>query len=177
MIFGEDIRFRAPERTDIPRFTKWLNDPEVRTGLLLYLPLSLDSEEKWFDDMLKRPAEEQPLVIEVLNEGAWEMIGNIGLHNIDYRCRSAEVGIFIGEKALWNRGYGTKAMRLLLKHGFETLNLNRIMLDVFEDNHGAIRTYEKSGFTLEGRKRQAVFKNGSYYDILIMSILRSEWKE
>jgi RimJ/RimL family protein N-acetyltransferase len=176
MIIGEGVRLRSPERTDIPKFVEWLNDPDVRTGLLLYLPLSLDAEQKWFDNMLTMPAEEQPLVIEIQDQDEWKMIGNIGLHKIDQRCRSAEVGIFIGEKSLWNQGYGTKAMQLILKHGFETLNLNRIMLDVFADNLGAIRAYEKCGFVHEGRKREAAYKNGIYVDILIMGILRSEWK-
>lgn len=177
MIIGDGLRLRAPERTDIPKFVEWLNDPEVRTGLLLYLPLSLEAEQKWFDNMLTMPAEEQPLVIEIQDNNSWKMIGNIGLHKIDHRCRSAEAGIFIGEKSVWNQGYGTKAMELIVEYGFDTLNLNRIMLDVFADNKRAIRTYEKSGFVHEGRKREAAYKNGTYVDILIMSILRSEWRK
>jgi len=175
MILGDGIRLRAPERTDIPKFVEWLNYPEVRTGLLLYLPMSSETEQKWFDEMIKRPGEEQPLVIEIQKKDDWTMIGNIGLINVDHRCRSAEVGIFIGEMKLWNRGYGTKAMRLMLRHGFETLNLNRIMLEVFTDNFGAIRAYEKSGFIQEGRMREAAYKNGKYVDKLIMSVLYSDW--
>ena len=127
--------------------------------------------------MLKRPVDEQPLAIEVQQDGGWCIVGNCGLFNIDWRCRSAEVGIFIGEKGLWNQGYGSEAMRLLLKHGFETLNLNRISLDVYETNPRAIRAYEKAGYVLEGRKRQAMVKNGRYIDVLLMSVLRSEWLE
>jgi hypothetical protein len=81
------------------------------------------------------------------------------------------VGIFIGEKTLWNKGYGTEAMRLLLRHGFETLNLNRICLRVFETNPRAVRSYEKAGFMLEGRERQGMYKDGQYIDVLMMSIL------
>ena len=73
-------------------------------------------------------------------------------------------------------GYGTKVMRLLLTHGFDSLNLNRISLLVFETNPRAIRTYEKAGFTHEGILRQAVYQNGEYHDIYVMSVLRSEWK-
>jgi RimJ/RimL family protein N-acetyltransferase len=77
---------------------------------------------------------------------------------------------------LWNQGYGTDAMRLLLRHGFETLNLNRIMLDVYDTNPRAVRSYEKAGFIHEGRKRQGMYKNGRYIDILQMSVLREEWQ-
>jgi RimJ/RimL family protein N-acetyltransferase len=59
--------------------------------------------------------------------------------------------------------------------GFNTLNLNRIFLRVFEDNHRAIRAYEKAGFTLEGRMRQAEFRHGTYLDVLIMSAVRSDF--
>jgi diamine N-acetyltransferase len=177
MIYGEGMRLRAPERSDIPRFVAWLNDPVVRAGLLVALPFSHSDEEAWFENMLKRPLEEHPLVIEISQGEEWIAIGNCGFHNIDWRCRAAEVGIFIGEKSFWNKGYGTKVMRLLLTHGFTTLNLNRIALEVYENNPRAVRSYEKAGFLHEGRKRQAMFKEGKYVDILLMSVLRSEWQE
>lgn len=177
MIYGERVRLRAPERADIPRFVAWLNDPEVRAGLSVYLPFSQADEENWFDNMLKRPMEEHPLTIEVQQGEDWSAIGNCGLFDFDWRCRSAEVGIFIGEKSLWNQGYGTDVMRLLLKHGFQTLNLNRICLRVYETNPRAVRSYEKAGFTHEGRQRQGTYKDGKFIDVLLMSVLRSEWQE
>lgn len=177
MIQGKTVRLRAPTRTDLPQFVAWLNDPEVTAGLLVSLPMSLEDEEAWFTGMLNRPLAEHPLVIEIQQAKEWVAIGNCGVHNIDWRARSAEVGIFIGEKSLWNKGYGSDAMRLLLTHCFKTLNLNRVALDVYETNLRAIRSYEKVGFVHEGRKRQAMYKEGKYIDILIMSILREEWKE
>jgi RimJ/RimL family protein N-acetyltransferase len=175
MIYGERVRLRAPERGDLQQFVDWLNDPEVRDGLLLHLPMSLAEEEQWFEGMIKRPAAEHPMVIEIQQDEEWRMIGNCGVHEIDWRCRSGMVGIFIGEKHLWNQGYGTEVMTLLLKHGFETLNLNRIWLDVYADNPRAIRSYEKVGFVLEGKKRQAMYKQGQYVDLHLMSVLREEW--
>ncbi|RPI31993.1 MAG: N-acetyltransferase [Chloroflexota bacterium] len=177
MIYGERIRFRAIEREDLPRFAAWLNDPEVRSGLSLFLPMSLAEEESWYEAMLKRPAAEHPLTIEVNQADIWTPIGNMGLFQIDERNRSAEVGIFIGEKSYWNKGYGSEAMRLMLRHGFNTLNLHRIYLRVYETNLRAIRSYEKAGFIHEGRMRKAEFQEGCYIDILLMSILQPEWKE
>jgi len=175
MIYGDEIRFRAPERDDIPRFVDWLNNPDVLAGLTIYLPISQEMEKNWFDDMLKARHEEHPFVIEILKDNIWKMIGNIGFSGLDYRNRSAEVGIFIGETKYWDSGYGTQAMNLMLKHGFRTLNLNRIMLRVFSDNQRAIRVYEKCGFVHEGNLRQAIFSNGSYKDEIIMSVLFNEW--
>lgn len=189
MIYGERIRLRHIERTDLPRFVDWFNDPEVRQGLSRFLPLSMAEEEDWFDNILKREAVERPLAIEARganspaqNQGHtsaqdWIMIGNSGFFNFEWRNRSAELGIMIGDKDYWNKGYGTETLRLLLRHGFDTLNLHRIYLRVFEDNPRAIRAYQKAGFTLEGRLRQAEFHDGKYLDVLVMSILKSEWKE
>jgi len=177
MIYGDLVRLRAIERTDIERFRVWLNDPEVIEGLVIYTPLSLTDEEDWFDNIRKRPMDERPMTIEVQQDAEWIAVGNCSFFDIDWRCRAAKLGIFIGDKSFWNKGYGTKVMQLLLKHGFETLNLNRIALDVYENNPRAIRAYEKAGFRLEGKKRQAMYKAGRYMDVLIMSVLREEWRE
>jgi diamine N-acetyltransferase len=175
MIYGDQIRLRAPEREDLPRFVAWLNDPQVRAGLKINLPLSHVMEEQWFENMLKQPAEEHPMVIEIRQNDSWIPIGNCGFIDINWRIRSAQVGIFIGDKSYWDKGCGTQVMQLLLRHGFETLNLNRIGLMVYENNPRAIRSYEKAGFTHEGRFRQGHFQDGEYIDIVIMSVLRDEW--
>lgn len=177
MITATRVRLRAIERSDIPRFVTWLNDPEVTEGLLLYLPMSQAQEEQWFETILKKPPSEHPLAIEINTPSGWTPAGNCGFHSIDWRNRSGEVGIFIGEKKFWNQGFGFEVMRLLLRHGFNTLNLNRIYLQVFDNNLGAIRAYEKAGFVHEGRLRQDVYKNGVYHDVLVMGILRSEWQD
>jgi diamine N-acetyltransferase len=177
MIYGDRIRLRHAEREDLPMFVAWLNDPEVRQGLALYLPLSQAEEEGWFEKALKAPPPERPLVIEAKGDENWKTIGNSGFHNVDWRNRNAELGIVIGEKRYWNRGYGTETMRLLLAHGFKTLNLHRIYLRVFENNPRAIRAYEKAGFVLEGKQRQAEYQDGIYLDVIFMSVLKPDWEE
>jgi RimJ/RimL family protein N-acetyltransferase len=177
MIYGDRIRLRAIERNDLPRFVEWLNDPEVIAGLEIYLPLSATVEENWFDQMLIQPAEQHPMVIEVRSQENWLAVGDCGFNSVDHHNHSGEIGIFIGRKDLWNRGYGTETMRVLLKHGFYTLNLHRIFLRVFETNQRAIRSYEKAGFVHEGRLRQAHYRNGKYEDVLFMSALKPEWQE
>ena len=177
MIYGDGIRLRAPERSDLENFVRWLNDPEVIAGLQIYTPLSLQEEQAWFDKVLENHPAEHPMVIEIEREGDWIPVGNCGVHKIDWRIRSAELGIFIGDKSRWDQGIGTRVMKLLLQYGFSTLNLNRIALEVYDSNSRAVRTYEKAGFVLEGRKRQAAYRHGKYSDVLIMSVLRSEWQE
>lgn len=179
MIYGDcpeqKLRLRAAEREDLPRFVAWLNDPEVREFLLMNQPMSLAQEQRWFDTMLERPQVEQVLVIEIMDGEAWTPIGNTSFMSVNWASRSAEIGIFIGEKSHWNQGYGRETMRTMLRYGFDTLNLNRIFLHVFEDNFRGIKAYEHVGFIHEGRLRQAEYKNGKYSDILIMSVLKEEW--
>jgi len=176
MIYAERIRLRAIEREDIPRYVEWLNDPEVIAGLFVYLPMSTWEETKWFENLSNRSPETRPLAIEVkTSDGGWKHIGGVGFDQIEWVNRNAEFGIFIGEKSLWNQGYGTETTRLMLKHGFETLNLNRISLRVYETNPRAIRAYEKVGFIKEGVLRQVLYRDGRYTNVCLMSVLRSEW--
>lgn len=175
IIYGEHVRLRAVEREDVKHFFEWVNDPEVTFGLSLYLPMSMTDEERWFENLANRAPNEKPFGIDLRDGGDWRLIGNCTFFNIDANARSAELGIMIGDKSIWNKGYGTETMELLLRHGFETLNLNRVMLMVYAYNPRAIRTYEKAGFKHEGTLRQAVYKHGEYGDVHIMSVLRQEW--
>ncbi len=177
MIYAKRIRLRAAERDDIPQFVAWLNDPEVLQFLMRNMPLSKAEEENWFDRMLQGPAAERVLVIEASTDPGWKAIGNTSFMDIDWVNRSAEVGIFIGEKDYWNRGYGREVMKLMLRYGFNTLNLHRIWLRVYEHNTRGIRAYEHAGFVHEGRLRQDSFRGGRYYDTLIMSVLKTEWQD
>jgi RimJ/RimL family protein N-acetyltransferase len=177
MIYGERVRLRGIERGDLPKYYEWINDPDVFEGLSINLPMSMVDEERWFDGTTHREQAEKPLAIEVQEQGGWRLIGNCGFFDFDWTSRAAEFGIMIGDKSVWDQGYGTETVLLLLKHGFETLNLNRIVLRVFDNNRRAVRAYEKAGFALEGTLRQAAYKNGAYHDLHVMSVLRSEWNK
>jgi RimJ/RimL family protein N-acetyltransferase len=175
IIYGERIRLRAVEREDVKKFCVWVNDPDVTRHLTLYLPLSTVDEENWFDSLSKRDQSEKPLAIEIRDGDGWKLIGNCAVFDIDPVSRVGELGIMLGEKDEWNKGYGTETMSLLLRHCFETLNLNRVFLRVYAENLRGKRAYEKAGFVEEGRLREAVYKRGKYDDVFVMSVLRSEW--
>lgn len=176
MIHGKKIRLRAIEREDLPRFVEWFNDEEVRQGLNFFLPMSLAEEERWFERILNGDAAERPLAIDIREGDQWVHVGSCGLFSINSRDRKAELGIMIGDKRYWNKGYGSDTMWTLLGHAFETLNLNRVSLQVFESNQRAIKVYERVGFKLEGRLREDRFSQGRFEDTLIMGILCDEWK-
>ena len=126
---------------------------------------------------VKENVDEQPLCIDIKVGEKWEHAGNISFMQLNQHDRSAEIGIFIGRKDFWNKGCGCEAMRLMIGHGFNDLNLNRIFLQVYETNPNGVRCYEKAGFKHEGRLREARYHEGRYIDMLMMSILKSEWIE
>jgi len=177
MLYSNRLRLRAAEREDIPMFVRWLNDPEVRQHLLMGYPFSLAHEENWFQGMVDRDKSEQALVIEARSDNGWKSLGNTSFMHIDWVNRSAEVGIVIGEKDEWGKGYGRDTMKLMLRHGFNNMNLNRVSLRVHSDNQRGIKAYEHAGFIHEGVQREGVYRGGKYLDVLLMSVLRSEWRD
>jgi len=177
MIIAENLRLRALEKTDLPQFTQWLNDPEVTENLLVSHPFSFDSEEQWYQGVLKAPVYERPLCIEVRDGAGWKMIGNLSAMDINWQYRNAELGIVIGDKTEWGKGYGTQAIRLYIDHLFNELNLHRIFLMVYETNLAGIRCYEKVGFRPEGTLRDAIFKHGRYINAHVMSVLSVDWNQ
>jgi RimJ/RimL family protein N-acetyltransferase len=170
-LVGSQIYLRPLERADAPALAAWLNDAEVTRFLTLYRPLSLAAEEDYIDRM--RQGDDIALAIVLRADD--RLIGGTGLHAMDTRCRRASFGVFIGDKQEWGKGYGSEATRLMLGYAFETLNLNRVWLHVYEYNERGIRAYEKLGFRREGVLRQDTFRDGRYWDTITMAVLREEW--
>ncbi len=172
-LIGALIYLRPLERADAPQLVEWINDPEVTRTLKQYRPIDLQSEEEYLDRA--RQAENQ-LALGIVARDADHFVGVTGFHHIDTKNRHASFGILIGDKASWGKGYGTEATRLLVGHAFETLNLNRVWLHVYEDNERGRRVYEKVGFRREGVLRQDNYRAGRYRDTIVMGVLREEWR-
>jgi RimJ/RimL family protein N-acetyltransferase len=174
---GKLVRLRAYEKSDLEAVMKWINDEEVTNllgGPLFRSPVSSVTEAKYIEANTDSAGPNKVLVIEALENPRY--IGATDLHAIDWYNRHAEVGIVIGDKSCWGKGYGTDAMRLMLRLAFDKLNLNRVALRVFDYNHRAIRSYEKCGFVREGVLRKDRFLGGRYYDTIVMGILADEFR-
>lgn len=104
-----------------------------------------------------------------------KLIGFVSLSGPAWTHSTVWFGIGIGDDAYWGKGYGTDAVRLAVQYAFEELNMHRVTLNVFDYNVRAVRSYEKVGFVLEGRQREAMQRDGKRIDILYMGILREEW--
>jgi RimJ/RimL family protein N-acetyltransferase len=162
------------EEGDLPLFLRWFNDPDVRYWLSMSdaSELTLESEREWYEEMRSDPAR-VVWCIETLEGGP---IGNLGLHAIDEAQGRATLGVSIGEKEQWGRGYGTEAIRQALRYGFEEMGLRRIDLQVDEDNRRGLRCYEKCGFVREGLLRAHRIRKGRPVNAVVMAILREEFE-
>jgi RimJ/RimL family protein N-acetyltransferase len=173
MITEGKARLRAFREDDLKNCVAWLNNPAVTRYLLHMRPWSLAEEKAWIERVMRN--EDRGSVHFVIETTDGEYAGTTGLMQIDRRNRSAEAGIVIGRPEEWGRGLGSDAMKGLLRHGFEELNLHRVSLRVYAFNERAIRAYLKLGFVEEGRLRQAMFRHGAWHDVLIMALLAEEW--
>ncbi len=173
-LIGEKIYLRPLERDDAAACKEYINDPDVRRNLDTVRPKSIPFEEAWIEGQSR---DANCIVLGIALQESDRLIGATDLRDIHPANRSATFGITIGAKDEWNKGHGTDTTRLMLKYGFDTLNLNRIDLSVYATNPGGLRAYEKAGFVREGTLRQKVFREGRYIDVYILSALRDEWKE
>lgn len=176
---GKLVRLAALDPEEASKYlSKWGRDSEYKR-LLDFTPprlYSVKASKDWVENQMQNnPAHNYWFVIRSL-EGDL-LLGDIELEVITWGSRDAFVGIGIGERDFWGRGYGTEALELALRFAFSELNLRRVTLNVMENNQRAIRSYENAGFRIEGRERQSIQRDGLRWDVLFMGILREEWME
>ncbi len=176
MFQGNRVTLRAPELSDIPDTVRYFNDLEVRRNLNHLAPVAVETQKEWIQRItkLRREGSQFTFVIELLKP--CKFLGMCALTQISSINRSASLGIAISNKAYWNQGLGTEAMEILLQFGFETLNLHRIHLTVYEYNHIAKRLYDKLGFMETGRIRHSILRFGNFYDMYTMDLLEDEYR-
>ena len=167
---GEKVRLRPVCEGDLPHFQRWLNDPDVLQWLTLPKGPTLEEERDWWEAEQRNP-DDIVWAVETLDG---RLLGDLALRP-NPLGRWADLGIFIGEKTLWGRGYGTDAVRTALRYAFAGMRLNRVSLTTDELNARALRCYEKCGFVREGLLRQHRLVDGQFRDSALMGVLREEF--
>ncbi|MBI5289207.1 MAG: GNAT family N-acetyltransferase [Chloroflexi bacterium] len=175
MLKGRIVNLRARELADAERMHRWINDREVTATLGNRYLWSLAAEEEFLRGQTSRPPSfpDQSFAIET-KDG--RHIGTTGLHRASPENRNAEMGIMVGEKDCWSRGYGTDALITLLRFAFGEMNLHRVELHVYADNERGIACYRKCGFVEEVCLRQFRYRNGQWIDGLEMGVLVHEFE-
>ncbi len=173
-LIGKKCYLSPPSPEDADEWTEWDNDLEVTIpmGEEAYTPYSVDKTREIIADVIKK----QDHIFSIVELQTDECIGRCMLFAMDHVDRRAMLGIAIGDKTSWNKGYGQDASKLLLDYGFNLLNLNSIMLGVYSFNKRAISCYKKIGFKEIGKRRQARIIGGKKYDVVLMDILAEEFR-
>ena len=173
-IEGRDVVLRRHVPGNVTAFQRWYSDPEVaRLARYQDGPMRSDEIDRFFQ---LRALGAESLTMAIHERDTGRLIGSCAFSQVDGENGSAMYHITIGEKDTWGHGYGTQATQLMLDHALGTLGLHRIALTVSEFNERAIRAYRRCGFTVEGRARESIWRDGRWWDELAMSVLAPEWR-
>lgn len=171
MLRGDKVILDAIDPEDIEWMRKQRNNQELRKYFREWKDISKDQQEAWYKSRGNNTDPKHVYFKIVSNDK--ELVGCCGLHYVDWRLRSAEFGIFVGQETR-GKGYGSEAIFLMFDYGFREMNLHKVWCEVYSNNK-AIGIYKKMGFKEEGILRDNYFCNGKYGDSIVMSILEDEW--
>lgn len=170
-IVGDKVYLSPINSDDYLKYVEWLNNYEITKGLQQYVNIiSISGEKELLDKMSS-----EKYHYAIINKENDTLLGNISLMKINETNRTAELGIFIGDENYLSRGYGSEAIMLLLDYSFNYVNLNNIMLRVFDFNKRAIKAYEKCGFKTFGVWKNSHYFNGEYCDEIFMNVLKEDF--
>jgi len=174
MLQSDRITLRAMTRDDLPRLCAFNNDlaVELASGGDPPIPQSLARLEAEFDQEASKGGR-NGMAFAIEADGLF--IGQCALFNVNHTAHTCELGITIGDKAYWGKGYGREAIRLLLRYAFHYQNFHKVWLSVHGANERAQRAYRSCGFVEEGRQLAQVWSDGGYDDLVLMGILREAW--
>lgn len=171
-IIGDNIYLRAIEAADCTVLAATENHPEIRQTLFYALP---QNTEQVFQRWQKMERGHQNIVFTICSKQPDTPIGVTAFHRIDWIGRMAVFYIAIADENNRSQGYGSEVVRLMCDYAFKTLNLNRIQLHVAVENERAVKAYKKCGFQIEGTLRQAMYRDGRFFDFYVMGLLKEEY--
>ncbi len=171
---GNKVILRPIIEDDITKFFIWMNDPEVTKFNSRCLPVSLKQEMEWFQ---KNSDDTKKINLAIVDAETNNLIGSMGMHNINYVSRTATTGAIIGNKEYWGKGYGGEAKMLFLHFAFYELNLRKIYSEVLCFNERSINYSLKCGYVKEAILPMDIYKDGRYWDKVILAVYREQWEK
>tara|TARA_B100002051_G_C16603306_1_gene569227 strand:- start:333 stop:866 length:534 start_codon:yes stop_codon:yes gene_type:complete len=170
---NKNIGIRSIEFDDLSIIQKWRNNENIRKYFREYREFSLSQKQTWYEKMLSDNNFEMFVIIDC---NADEIIGVTGLTYIDWINRHADVHFYIGKNELWiDEEYSPDAFSIILKYGFEILNLNKIWAEVYEIDNLKLSFLKNYNFQIDASLREHYFFEGNYYTSHILSLLKSEY--
>lgn len=171
IIKGEMVSLLPITIEDTDLIVRWRNAPSVQHNFVFRETFTNEMHVNWIENKILTGKVVQFIIQDNISQ---KKIGSVYLRDIDKQFRSAEYGIFIGEDDFRGKGLGSESARLIVDYGFRNLKLHRIFLRVFKNNIAAVSSYKKVGFEVEGIARDMVYLDGSYHDMIFMSMINEE---
>lgn len=174
-IDGRTVVLRRHRPENLDAFLRWYRDPEIARLTRYHVePMAAEEIERYFES---RVLGSDTLSYAIHLRESGRLIGTTTFSQLDAGNGSVNYHVTIGERDAWGQGHGTEVTELMLRLAFERLGLHRVGLSVFAFNERAIRAYEKAGFRIDGRLREAIWRDGRYWDEILMSVLEDDWRQ
>lgn len=170
---GEKVYLKPLNASDAREYYQQLFNVETRRLTGTKAVFNYEQIVEYID---RKRGDDSSVLLLIALQNTDELIGDIALQDLDYTNRSANLRIAIDQSIHQGQGYGTEALRLMLDYAFGILQLHRVELNVYDFNGRAMHVYEKVGFQVEGRQREALFYNHEYHDAILMSMLEEEYR-
>ncbi|MBI2524605.1 MAG: GNAT family N-acetyltransferase [Candidatus Rokubacteria bacterium] len=169
-LVGERVYLRAVQQSDAGEtYGGWLNDPEVtRYTESRFFPTTADKLREYVRAL---EGSRDSIFLAIVDRRTQQHVGNIKLGPIDWIHRLGDIGLLIGDKSVWGRGYATEAIRLVSDYAFRRLNLHKLTAGCYSTNLGSIRAFEKAGFHEEARRPRHYYSEGAYVDLVYLAAM------
>lgn len=172
---GKTIYFRPLEQKDLTmEYVSWMNDSEVcQFNSHSTFPYTIEKSEAYYQHL--QQSANTIIALAIIDISSNKHIGNISLQGINWINNSAEFAIILGDKSFWGRGVASEAFFLMFDYGFTRLNLHRIYYGTSSKNLAVHKLAVKMKMTQEGIRKEAMFKNGEYVDIIEYGVLKNDF--
>ncbi|MDM3872387.1 GNAT family N-acetyltransferase [bacterium SCSIO 12696] len=173
LLESQRLIFRELNVGDVTQeYVDWLNDPEINQYLeTRFMIQDIKSVKCFVESMLKSS---ENILFGVFEKQSGKHIGNIKLGPISLQHSRATIGLMVGEKTCWGRGYATEMIKAVSKYAFISLGLNKVDAGCYEENLGSKKAFLKSGYQVEGVLREHAQVDGRRQDCFVMGLLKSE---
>jgi RimJ/RimL family protein N-acetyltransferase len=173
---GKHIYLREVRCSDVNEtYCRWMNDPEITQYLeSRFAPNSMENLQEYVKNF---QGDRDNIFLAIVLKQNQKHIGNIKIGPINWYHRLADIGIMIGDKDCWGKGYAPEAISLLAYFAFNTLNLHKLTAGCYEQNQGSLKAFQKAGFEIEGVRKKHCFSNGNYVDEILLGKINHTEKD
>lgn len=165
----QKFELKKIKKGDLKYIIKWRNDPRIIKFNTQFFLLNMEHQKKWFNDVTQKNSTNKMFVFRYGSE----IVGIGGLIHCDHENKSADIAIILGESKIRGRGFGTKALQMLIDYGFKKMKLHRIGADIFEYNKISLKLFEKLDFKKELEMKDYLWRDGKWWNVYTYSKINS----